>query len=102
MISVKKISLFLFFFLFSNFAFTAPFVMLEKYEDPLLGKLIQLQPVKVYIADARHNRGNNAYRAGHISSDLVLYTQTAFTAWFENVLSLLEKTPHKQSICAPL
>ena len=70
MISVKKISLFLFFFLFSNFAFTAPFVMLEKYEGPLLGKLIQLQPVKVYIADARHNRGNNAYRAGHISSDL--------------------------------
>lgn len=101
MISVKKISLFLFFFLFSTFAFTAPFVMLEKYEGPLLGKLIQLQPVKVYIADARHNRGNNAYRAGHISSDLVLYTQTAFTAWFENVLSLLEKNPAQAEYLRP-
>ena len=88
---MKKWSCLLGVFFLSGALFAAsPFVVMEKYESSLLDNLIRREPVQVYISSSRTSA------AEPLDPALIEYTQTAFSAWFENVLSLLKDNPAQQ------
>jgi len=88
---MKKVILSFLLVFSAGVAFAAPFIVLEKYESSLFDKLIAKRPLQVYISVST---GEGEEQAA-VSSDLIHYTQTAFSAWFENVLSRLTTQQQK-------
>ncbi len=82
---MKKVILSFLLVFSASVVFAAPFIVLEKYESSLFDKLIAKRPVQVYISVSLGAGEEETV----VSSDLIHYTQTAFSAWFENVLSRL-------------
>ena len=73
----------------------SPFITMERYESSLLDNLIRQEPVQVYITSSQAPAGTAPEAA------LIEYTQTAFSAWFENVLSLLEEGSAQEQALQP-